>query len=423
MLISILQKGPYAKTLARCLQLDPERVHRSEFAFGNALVFFPRLEEDQTEVTMLMEVAEDRLPREGVFTGEGHALRQYVHARAYSASACMALALAKAFEKAIAAADSTTRQLEVSITAVDTKLDTTTLHTWFRPLGWQLTVTPSSVAQTDESPTCIDIKLRGKMTVAAALLQLQVLLCAMDADHIYWIGEAATRSYVEMASTHFKAHPHLEGIQHALSRYPDHRNRIALGNLMEEDDVSEQRSTVHLPTEAELDSLHKQVSKLWHDQPFSKILLLMAEKGRWGTAFAQIDAVESVTLTHPDVAVLQSAIKTLNTDNTLTINQKQKLKLIPNAPLFKNPLLQGPDLAVVADMLALLPKWHRPALESMIFGYLGAKRIVWIEAEALGFENWASMVANTYPYDVQLLSPGPELPQMQIACFDLQPNR
>ena len=417
MLISILQKGPYAKTLARCLQLDPERVHRSEFAHGNALVFFPSVEEDQTEVTLIMEVAEDRLPREGVFTGAGHPLRQYVHTRAFASNALLALALAKAFDKGIAAADQTLRQLEISITAVETSLDTATLNAWFRPLGWQLTVIPVSNAPTEGSPHCIDIKLKGKATVANALIQLQVLLCAMDAEHIYWIGETDTRSMLELATSNFKDHPHLDGIKHALLRYPDHGKRVALGNLFEEDDAAAHSKIVHFPTDAQLEALYQQLSKLWDDQVFANILLLMAEKGHWGTAFAQKDTVASVTLSHPEVPVLQAAIRALNVGTALTLEQKHKIKLIPNSPLFKNPLFLGNELVIVADLQALFPKWHRPSMESMIFGYLGARRIVWMETDPQGFENWASQIANTFPYEVQLLNPETDFPQMADRLF------
>ncbi len=418
MLISILQKGPYAKTLARCLQLDPERVHRSEFAYGNAMVFFPILEEDQTEVTLIMEVAEERLPREGVFTGAGHPLRQYVHTRAYSANALLALAIGKAYEKAIAAAEQTARQLEISISAVETNLDCTTLNAWFRPLGWQLTIVPLSDA--GASSPCLDIILKGKHSVADALAQLQVLLCALDADHIYWIGEAATRSMLEVANSSLKGHPHLEAIIHSLARFPEHGKRLALGNLMEEDDVASQSTTVSAPSDEELKALYHQVSKLCVDQTFPNILLMMPERGQWGTAYALDDAVAKVTLSHPEVAVLQAAINSLNAGTTLSLDQKQKLKLISNSPLFKNPLLLGHELVIVADFLSLFPKWHRPAMENMIFEFLAAKRIVWIETDPTAFENWASQIASNHPYDVQVLRAETEFPQMQIACFDLQ---
>lgn len=420
MLISMLQKGPYAKTLARCLQLDPERVHRSEFAYGNAMVFFPILEEDQTEVALVMEIAEERLSREGVYTGAGHPLRQYVHTRAYSANAFLVLAIAKAFEKAIAAAEQTARQLEISITAVETNLDSTTLNAWFRPLGWQLTI--ATVSEADPGSPCIDIILKGKHSVADALAQLQVLLCALDADHIYWIGEAATRSMLEAANSNLKAHPHLEGIKQALARFPEHGKRIALGSLFEEDDVAAHSTSVNIPSEAEINALYPQLSKLWIDQVFPNILLMMPERGQWGTAFAMQDAVAKVTLSHPDVVVLQAAIKSLNAGTTLSPDQKKKLTLLPNSPLFKNPLLLDHELVIVSDFHSLFPKCHRPAMESMIFEFLSAKRIIWIETDPTAFENWASQIASIYPYDVQLLRPDAGFPQMQIACFDLQTN-
>ncbi len=420
MLINILHKGAYAKTLAKCLEMDAERVHTAEFAFGKALVFFPQYEEDCCEMTLLMEVAAERLPRETPFTGAGHALRQFVHAVPYTSNALMSLAIGKAFEKALAIDDHNSLQLEIVITAVQTTLDVSSLHAWFRPLGWQLSIEEHTIGVgACGANACIDLRLRGKQTLPIALAQLQVLLCAMDHDHLYWIGEDETRALLLLTNQHFASHPQLAAITHHIAHYPNFQKRTALGNLMEEDDEASKAPLLFPEGHAALEAAAlAQTLTLLRENPFAKVLLVNATSAEWAQQIAAELQVSNVTLVHHDVDVLQGILHQLNHATHIPVDDKRKMSLVPNVPSFKNPQFLGNDVVVVLGVRATLPARQWPAIESMLLGYLRPKRLIWIENDATQFENWASGITKAFPYALQLHAHGAAFPDLQIAVFD-----
>ncbi len=421
MLISITLKGPNAKLLPGQLQLAPDAVHSSEYAFGRAIAFFSVLEAEVAEACLLLEVAADRLEQEVSFTGAGHPLRKHVHARAYTSSAFISLAIGKAFEKAIAAADKTKFDMEILVAAVETELDPSGLQAWWRPLGWQLKV--DQRLRDEQFPEwgnsrCVDLRLRGSQTIAMALQQLQVMLCALDRDHLNWIGEPETQPILQSAHEILKGHPHQTAIQRAIETYPAVQHRTKMGQLFEED---EQADTPLLPPRthdaAKALALAQHCQQWLVDARFQKALYLMAEDAESPLLLAAEPDVAKVVITHLDVAPLQRIAHHVNS-SPIAVEFKRKMAVVHSSPLVKNTFFLGNDLVIVQNVQNTLPEWHWDAVASMVFSFLKPSRIVWIGSEHGALENWASQLGKVFSYSVQVATTPEEFQGVQVAIFD-----
>jgi hypothetical protein len=423
MLISISLKGSQAPLLTTAMQLATDKVHVTELPFGKANVFFPTVEADRVEACLLLEVAAERLLSEKAFTGAGHPLRQYVHAVAYASGALMALGIGNAFEKALQHADSPSLALDITVTALVTRCDTATLHAWWKPLGWQINLLPQEITPHETEAgqsTVLDLRLRGNHRLGDALRQLQVMLCAMDEDHRFWLQDSELQGMLVTADALLQGHPHQSGIMAALTSYPDYRNRTNLGSLLEEDEVASLPpiAAAQLPPDLET-AWNATAISLLTAQAFPKVLLLMPDTDALMTQLSGDAAITHVTAAHIEVSTLQAIVQGINLSG-IPDAQKRKMALLPNSPLFKNPAILGYQAVVVSNMAARFPTWHHGAIDHMVFGFLAAQRIVWLGYKHPQFENWASGIAKTFAYDVQLQAVSTAFPDIFVAIFDQQ---
>jgi RNA repair, ligase-Pnkp-associating, region of Hen1 len=422
MLISITHKSSQADRLITLAQLDAAQVQTTEFAYGKAITFVAQQETNVAEIVLLMEVAAERLLRQDPYTGSGNPLRQFVHPKAYAGGAILAMALGNAFAKVVATADSTAIDLDILLVSVDTALDTTTLHSWLRPLGWQLTIEDQPLDTAHPAwgmAQCRDLRLRGRHSLAEAITHLRVLLCAMDSDHIYWLQEAESHAIIALGATFLAPHPHGAQIQHALSHYPDFQQRFRIGGLMEPDDTAALSPLPAPAFSAEMLSLwHEKIQAALVEGNFESMLWLDAEHPAPVLTIAASAQVTKLSLTHTRVQPLQYIAHQVN-HSGLSDAEKLKIKLLQSPPLLKNPLMRAHELVILQGMQHRYPAWHRDAIVAVVCGFVQPKRIIWMEDAQDQFENWASGITKTYPYTVQLTGLNPASAQLQIAIFDL----
>jgi SAM-dependent methyltransferase len=194
--------------LSYLLFKHPDRVQSFELPVGRATVFYPRADQAVTEVALLVEVDTMGLARSKRFKVSGFELGHHINDRAYAASSLLAVALGRVFRSAMVGRDALERpgaagrprRLTIHLPSVRSRGGTALVRELFEPLGW-------TVEATETVPTCVDVELRGQLTLADALSQLYVLLPVLDDAKHYWVGEAEIDKLVRYGGDWLTDHP------------------------------------------------------------------------------------------------------------------------------------------------------------------------------------------------------------------------
>lgn len=423
MLISFSQRGVDAKSLSRAFDLDPNTVTRFDLPFGELLAFFPVFESDFTECSLLLKVSPERLPKDAPYLGSGHPLRAYVHERAYATSSLMAVALQKGFpalENVVAHPDSA--PIRIRMNTVTCNLGPSVVEGWFSELGYQVSISESHpTLQDGQRAQFIDLELTTGLSLPSVIGHLQTLLCAMDQDHVHWIGKDATVSIFNAAAPWLENHSAHAAIKSALLGVPYTAGRNARQNLVEENETFSfptKKAFYRNPMEAQ--QVHQEIRELIPLQSNTSVLHLFPESGQLAAGLCQNAHIYKVSLVDIVPEHLQVIVQELN-GLALSAESKRKVQLLVGAPIFHGELESGFDVHVIEGILGKLPSHQLAAVASTVFHHGAPKCMIVVEPMGKELKNWAAEIVKEYPFDVEFKIPkvtdAPKAVPMALAIF------
>lgn len=228
MFLSIATTHRPATDLGFLLHKHPGLAHETELPFGKAHVFYPQVDEDRCEATLVLDIDPVGLVR-GKGRGEG-LLDQYVNDRPYAASSFLSVALARALRSAMAGTSrerpelaETAIPLEATITPLPARGGEALVRQLFEPLGWTLDI--ETVAGADGAPSrYVTLRLSGTARLRDLLNHLYVLIPVLDDDKHYWVGDDEVEKLLRRGEGWLDGHPFRDLI---VRRYLIHRKALA----------------------------------------------------------------------------------------------------------------------------------------------------------------------------------------------------
>ncbi len=147
MLLTITCEGPHAKDFGFLLYKNPASVFERESAYGKITLFYTENEPERATVALLYDVDPVSLVRS---EHRAAALDQYVNDRPYVASSLTSVALREAFSSALGGKSKERPELvgerlplRARVPALNARGGAAVVENLFRPLGYEVTVTPS----------------------------------------------------------------------------------------------------------------------------------------------------------------------------------------------------------------------------------------------------------------------------------------
>ena len=216
MLLTITYTGKQTQDLGYLLHKNPYRAQSFELSFGNAYVLYPEVTDEKTTVALLLDINPIDLARGKLGTRDG-GLFDYVNDRPYVASSFMSTALVHVFGTAM------NGKCDMKQDQADTPLDLTAcVHMLpcrgaedlpkeiFEPLGY--TVETRTSILDEKFPewgdsAYIDLTIRGKVTLAALLNHLYVLIPVFDKQKHYYVSEDEIEKLMKHGEGWLAGHP------------------------------------------------------------------------------------------------------------------------------------------------------------------------------------------------------------------------
>lgn len=446
MLLTLTTTHRPATDLSHLLHKHPGRAQSFATSSGTAHVFYPRADDEECTVALLLEVDPIALVR-----GPGSTLTQYVNDRPYAAGSLLTVALGSVFRTAMNGRSesrpevaATPLPLTVRVPVLPHRL----VERLFAPLGWTARITPVPLPEGDDSRYA-DVTLTGTFTLSEALKHLYVLLPVLDGDKHYRVSEDEVEKLLRAGEGWLGAHPDRELIT---TRYLMRRRPLvasALSRLADVEEVEPEEldnaltepvvSLAAQRRDAILDQLRAAGARKVLDLGCGGGVLLLALLD--DPAFTEVQGVDV------SAKALATAARRLRVDR-MPDRQRARLVLRQSSLTYADPELAGYDAAVLMEVVEHLDPGRLPALEHSVFTVARPRTVLvttpnveynalfetlpegghrhsdhrfeWTRAE---FEEWAGGVARRRGYTVRHLPVGPVDAERgaptQLAAFTL----
>jgi 3' terminal RNA ribose 2'-O-methyltransferase Hen1 len=431
-----------ATDLGFLLHKHPDRAQSFPIAAGTAHVYYPRADDEECTVALLLEIDPIGLVR-GRQDG-GFALAQYVNDRPYAAGSMLAVAMGAVFRTAMTGRcdsrpDLAARPipLRIEIPAVPGDL----AHRLFEPLAWTVDTDPIPLDPAFPAwghSRYVTLTLTGTHRLADALKHLYVLLPVLDNGKHYWVSEDEVTKLLRAGDGWLATHPDRRLIS---DRYLAHQRAYvstAMALLAESDDA-----------------LATPVVKPLARRRRAAVLAVLTEAGAHrvldlgcgdGALLRDLLAEPRFTeIVGIDVSASALAVARKRLDR-LTERQLARITLRQSALTYTDTTLAGYDAAVLMEVIEHIDPSRLPALERSVFGAAAPTTVVvttpnaehnvrfgtlpaghfrhpdhrfeWTRAQ---FADWADPVAERYGYQVRYLPVGDDDPEVgpptQLAEF------
>jgi 3' terminal RNA ribose 2'-O-methyltransferase Hen1 len=425
-----------ATDLSHLLHKHPERAQTFTTSSGTAHVFYPRADEEECTVALLLEVDPVALVR-----GPGSTLTQYVNDRPYVAGSLLTVALGSVFRTAMNGRSKTHEDVAttpIPLTVRIPVLPHRLVERLFSPLGWTTRITPIPLGDgdgsgDDEDSRYADVTLTGTLTLSDALKHLYVLFPVLDGDKHYWVAEDEVDKLLRAGEGWLGTHPDRELIT---TRYLMRRRPLvqsALSRLADVEEVEPEELDNAL-TEPRI-SLAVQRREAILDQLKQAGARTVLDLGCGDGALlrALLEHPEFTGIQGVDVSAraLSTAARKLKLDK-MSDRQRARLTLRQSSLTYADPELKGYDAAVLMEVVEHLDPDRLPALEHSVFVVARPRTVLvttpnveynalfktlpegrhrhsdhrfeWTRAE---FEDWTTGVAARHGYTVSHLPIGP----------------
>ncbi|MFD7654803.1 3' terminal RNA ribose 2'-O-methyltransferase Hen1 [Actinosynnema sp. NPDC059797] len=452
MLLTLTTTHRPATDLGHLLHKHPDRAQSFSTSSGIAHVFYPRADEEECTVALLLEVDPVALVRK-----PGSTLTQYVNDRPYAAGSLFTVALGSVFRTAMNGRSDSRAELAATPIPLTARLPVLPHHLverLFTPLGWTVDVTPIPLAGAEGDSRYADVTLTGTLTLSDALRHLYVLLPVLDGGKHYWVAEDEVDKLLRAGEGWLGAHPDRELIT---TRYLARRRPLvqsALTRLAEAEEVEPEEldnaldEPVPVERRASLAEQRREavVAQL-KAAGARRVLDLGCGGGALLRALLQEPTFTEVQGVDVSAQALEVAARKLRLDR-MPDRQRERLVLRQSSLTYADPELAGYDAAVLMEVVEHLDPDRLPALEHSVFTVARPRTVLvttpnveyndlfealpagqhrhadhrfeWTRAE---FRDWAAGVAGRRGYAVRHLPIGPEDAERgaptQLAVFTL----
>ncbi|MEV0676144.1 3' terminal RNA ribose 2'-O-methyltransferase Hen1 [Actinosynnema sp. NPDC050436] len=446
MLLTLTTTHRPATDLGHLLHKHPDRAQSFSTSAGPAHVFYPRADEEECTVALLLEV--DPV---GLVRGPGSTLTQYVNDRPYVAGSLLTVALGTVFRTAMNGRSRTREELAATPIPLSVRIPVLPhrlVEQLFAPLGWSAAITPIPLGDGEDSRYA-DVTLTGTLVLSDALKHLYVLLPVLDGSKHYYVSEDEVDKLLRAGEGWLGAHPERELIT---TRYLARRRplvRSALSRLADVEGVEPE----------ELDNALDEPRVSLAAQRRDALVAQLKEAGArrvldlgcgGGALVRALLADPSFTEVHAvDVSAraLQVAARKLGLER-MGDRQRERLTLRQSSLTYADPELAGYDAAVLMEVVEHLDPSRLPALENSVFAVARPRTVLvttpnaecnalfetlpagqfrhadhrfeWTRAE---FRAWGDGVAARRGYTARYLPVGPEDAALgaptQLAVFTL----
>lgn len=447
MLLTITTTHSSATDLGYLLHKHPARLQSFELAFGKAYVFYPEAQDERCTAALLLDI--DPV---GLVRGRrgGGTLEQYVNDRPYVASSFLSVALAQVYGSALAGRSKdkpelveTALPLTAKLAVLPCRSGETFLRRLFEPLGYTVTAQHHALdaefPDWGESPY-FTVELQGTVRLQDLLSHLYVLLPVLDDEKHYWVGDEEVDKLLRHGEGWLAFHPERELIAKRYLKRQRHLVRIALAQLVEEDnpDLDNEREN-HALEETAIEqriSLNQQrlmaVLAALKQCGAKRVLDLGCGEGRLLKVLLQDKSFEQIVGMDVSYRALEIAQERLHLEH-LPSMQQQRLKLIQGSLTYRDQRLSGYDAATVVEVIEHLDQPRLAAFERVLFQFTRPAAVVMttpnveynVKFENLPagklrhkdhrfewsrdqFQTWANRVAERYGYSVRFLPVGSE---------------
>ena len=227
------------------LHKNPARLHSFPLAFGQAHVFYPKLEDHTSVAALLLDVDPVGLVRGRAQSHSEGSLDQYVNDRPYVASSFLSVAMSRVFGSAMGGRSKERQELAdrpmeftTMIAAIPCRGGEPFLRELFEPLGYQVEAEHHPLdersPQWGEGPY-YTIRLRGQKRLQDLLAHLYVLIPVLDAEKHYWVGDDEVEKLLRKGEGWLAAHPKKEAIASRYLRHDHRLTRDALAKLVDDE--------------------------------------------------------------------------------------------------------------------------------------------------------------------------------------------
>ncbi|GAA1305666.1 3' terminal RNA ribose 2'-O-methyltransferase Hen1 [Saccharothrix xinjiangensis] len=452
MLLTLTTTHRPATDLGHLLHKHPDRAQSFSTSSGTAHVFYPRADDEECTVALLLEVDPVALVRK-----PGSTLTQYVNDRPYVAGSLFTVALGSVFRTAMNGRSDSRAELAATPIPLTARLPVLPHHLverLFTPLGWTADITPIPLDGVEGDSRYADVTLTGTLTLSDALRHLYVLLPVLDGGKHYWVAEDEVDKLLRAGEGWLGAHPERELIttrylarrrplvQSALTRLAEAEEvePEELDNALDEPVLAERRvSLAEQRREAVVEQLRAAGAR--------RVLDLGCGGGALLRALLREPAFTEVQGVDVSAQALQVAARRLDLDR-MPDRQRERLVLRQSSLTYADPELAGYDAAVLMEVVEHLDPDRLPALEHSVFTVARPRTVLvttpnveyndlfealphgqhrhadhrfeWTRAE---FRDWAAGVAGRRGYTVRHLPIGPEDAERgaptQLAVFTL----
>lgn len=449
MLLTITTTHHPATDLGYLLHKNPARVQEFDMPWGRAHVFYPEAADDRCTAAMLLDVDPVGLVR-GRCGPEGFTLGQYVNDRPYVASSFVSTAISRVFGTAMGGRCSGRPELaslelplEAKLSAVPCRGGEELLRRLFEPLGYAVEARGHPLDERfpewGESPF-YGVTLRRTCRLAELLTHLYVLIPVLDDDKHYWVGEDEVEKLLKHGEDWLASHPERDLI---VKRYLRHRRQLAslaLAQLVEEDQVSEEETEEAAAREEESVeeriSLNEQrigsVVAALKASGAKRVLDLGCGEGRLISALLRDREFSEIVGVDVSYRTLEKAQDKLRLEKMAPM-QRERVKLVHGSLIYRDSRLSGFDAAAVVEVIEHMDLARLAAFERVLFEFARPRTVVlttpnveynakwetlpagtlrhrdhrfeWTRQE---FRAWAEGIAERFNYTVRFLPIGPE---------------
>ena len=463
MLLTITTTHQPATDLGYLLHKHPDRLQSFDLAFGRVHVFYPEAAQDTCTAALLLEVDPVKLSRRA--RGDaGFALLPYVNDRPYALSSFMSVALSRVLSSALAGSSKerealveTPLPLTFTLTALPCRGGEDVLTRIFTPLGYSVMVTRQPLDEAFPAwgdSRYFDVTLSAQKPLYQALRHLYVLIPVLDDEKHYWVGRDEVQKLLEKGSGWLPAHPEKAFIAKRYLKHQRSLTKAALAGL--EDDVEDdedadaqtERDAPEVAAEVKL-GLHEQrlarVQELLKASGAARVLDLGCGEGKLLQRLLKDEQFSEVVGVDVSHRVLERASARLE---RFPERVRSRVKLLHGSLLYRDKRLSGFDAAALVEVIEHLEPFRLAAFERNVFAFARPKTIVlttpnveynalwpslsagtlrhrdhrfeWTRSE---FVAWATRVAETYGYTLQISGVGIEDAALgapsQLALFEV----
>lgn len=384
MLLSLTSTTPDATDLGYLLHKNPANVHTSELACGKATVFFSKATPEETTAHLLVEVDPVALVRGKGARPNGWALGQYVNDRPYAASSFLSTAISRCFGTAMGGRcekrpelPEKNLDLTICIPALPLTTDPDRLRVLFEPLGYQVNfVQPLLDAAFAEwgKARFGNVTLRIRAPLARVLRHLFVLIPVLDSSKHYWIGPDEIEKLLTKGEGWLSDHPQCEWITTRYLKFRRYLVNEALERLAPESD--DQNEDAEDPDEKSVPEVERSLSL--HDKRLDRVTELVQSLqpdtlvdlgcggGKLLLRLLRKTKVPDILGIDVDSRSLEIASKRLRLE-TLPEKQRSRIKLAQGALTYRDPRIEGRDVATLVEVIEHLEPDRLDSLERVLF--------------------------------------------------------